>query len=140
MKANRLVWMLLLLLLGTGCKEKPTSSIAEMRAKAEKGDAAAQYELGRIYATGRDVATNDVEAMKWFRKAAEQNHAPARKGYWINVEAIRNDPKGAEALRDWYNSEYPGKEKPKWWDEMNTKLKLLTNKATAASVPSMGKP
>ena len=42
------------------------------KAKAEKGDASAQVTLGLMYEYGRGVAKNDVEAVKWYRKAAEQ--------------------------------------------------------------------
>ena len=34
--------------------------------------------LGLIYAMGRGVAKDQVEAVKWYRKAAEQNHAEAQ--------------------------------------------------------------
>jgi|ERR1035437_4080710 TPR repeat protein len=78
MKATRLAWILLLLLLGNGCKEKAVSSTTVIRAKAEKGDAVAQYNLGWSYANGRGVATNDVEAVKWYRMAADQNYALAQ--------------------------------------------------------------
>jgi tetratricopeptide (TPR) repeat protein len=45
--------------------------------KAERGDAEAQYNLGAMYFYGKGVSQNDVEAAKWFRKAAEQGHAGA---------------------------------------------------------------
>ena len=45
-----------------------------LRAKAEKGDAQAQVELGSAFF----AATNYVEAVKWYRKAAEQNYAEAQ--------------------------------------------------------------
>ena len=38
----------------------------------------AQYSLGVCYADGRGVAKDYVEAVKWYRKAAEQNHAGAQ--------------------------------------------------------------
>ena len=56
MKANRPVWMLLLLLLGNGCHERPVSSITVIRANAERGDAMAQNTLGSCYAKGEGVA------------------------------------------------------------------------------------
>jgi TPR repeat protein len=78
MKANLSVWLLLLLLLGNGCKQQSVSSITVIRAKAERGDAVAQYSLGICYAKGQGVATNEAEAVKWYRKAAEQNDAKAQ--------------------------------------------------------------
>ncbi|HEY5297027.1 MAG TPA: tetratricopeptide repeat protein [Verrucomicrobiae bacterium] len=45
------------------------------RAKAEKGDAEAQYQLGSCYFTGDYGATKDLtEAIKWYQKAADQNY------------------------------------------------------------------
>ncbi|HHF5474779.1 TPA: tetratricopeptide repeat protein [Haemophilus influenzae] len=45
---------------------------------AEQGDAQAQFNLGTMYADGRGVKQDDVEAVKWFRKAAEQGVANAQ--------------------------------------------------------------
>ena len=45
------------------------------KAKAEKGDAEAQYNLGLCYFYGTGVAKDEVEAVKWYRKAAEQGDA-----------------------------------------------------------------
>ena len=53
-------------------------SIQFLRAKAEQGDAEAQYSLGSAYYTGSGVPESDVEAVKWFRRAAGQGHAEAQ--------------------------------------------------------------
>ena len=45
---------------------------------AEQGNAATQYNLGLMYENGQGVKQDDVEAVKWFRKAAEQGYAPAQ--------------------------------------------------------------
>lgn len=69
---------------------------------AEKGDAAAQCELGRRYLSGEGVAEDTAEAMNWYSKAAEQGNADAQLllGQWYengtNVAADK-----AEALK-WY--------------------------------------
>jgi TPR repeat protein len=48
--------------------------LADVRAKAEKGDAQSQYELARAFYLGElGVAQDYVQAVKWYRKAAEQN-------------------------------------------------------------------
>ena len=44
----------------------------EYKAKAEKGDADAEYQLGLMYWGGIGVATNYPTAVKWCRKAADQ--------------------------------------------------------------------
>ena len=46
--------------------------------KAERGDVDAQYSLAQCYSYGRGVETNEVEAVKWLRKAAEQGHVDAQ--------------------------------------------------------------
>ena len=45
---------------------------------AKQGHARAQYGLGIMYEYGRGLGQNDVEALKWYRKAAEQGHALAQ--------------------------------------------------------------
>ena len=57
--------------------------VADVRKKAEAGDAASQSLLGYWYAsdqydTGRGVLEDDKEAVKWYRKAAEQGYALAQ--------------------------------------------------------------
>jgi hypothetical protein len=47
---------------------------------AQQGDADAQFKLGQIYQQGiggQNVKKDPVEAVKWFRKAADQGHARA---------------------------------------------------------------
>ena len=86
MKTNRLVVALLFhLLLGV-----PTVKLAaqqnvedrkqfeEFKFEAGKGDSKAQRILGIMYAIGRGVPTNAIEAVKWFHKAAEQGDAAAQ--------------------------------------------------------------
>ena len=41
-------------------------------------DAVTQFFIGLIYDNGEGVPENNAEAMKWFRKAAEQGHADAQ--------------------------------------------------------------
>ena len=73
-----------------------------LRRNAEKGGAAAMYELGRHYRHGWSVKKDEAEAVKWFRLAAEHGRAYAmydlgecyRKGTGVE----RND---AEAV-EWY--------------------------------------
>jgi TPR repeat protein len=50
----------------------------DTKAKAEKGDAEAQFTVGWDYETGMGVERDKVEAVKWYRKAAEQNNAGAQ--------------------------------------------------------------
>jgi hypothetical protein len=59
--------------------EADHQQLAEIKARSEKGDAQAQFELGGAFYSGKfGLATNYVEAVKWFRKAAERNFAKAQ--------------------------------------------------------------
>ena len=50
----------------------------EYKAKAEQGDAEAQFNLGFCYDDGRGVRKDYGEAVKWYRKAAEQSNDKAQ--------------------------------------------------------------
>jgi TPR repeat protein len=74
----------------------------ESKAKAEKGNAKAQFDLGFRYYSGIDGETNAVEAVNWWRKAAEQGLAEAQSylGHcYENGEGVKKDV--AEAAK-WY--------------------------------------
>ena len=44
----------------------------------ELGIAEVQYNLGQMYQMGQGVPQDNAEAVKWYRKAAEQGFAPAQ--------------------------------------------------------------
>jgi hypothetical protein len=78
-----------------------------IKAKAEAGDPNSEFQLGLAYANGQGVAKDLAEAVKWYRKAAEQNFAPAQTslGYCYeggigvakdDVEAVKWFRKAAE--------------------------------------------
>ena len=81
--------------------------IGKVKAKAEAGDAESQVELGIRYADGKGVTKDQVEAVKWFRKATEQNYARAQYNLGLSyldgegvtknqVEAVKWFRKAAE--------------------------------------------
>ena len=53
-------------------------SIADLLQQAEAGNAQAQYELGIHYYDGAGVPKDSANALKCFRKAADQDHALAQ--------------------------------------------------------------
>lgn len=72
------------------------------RRDAEKGIAQDQYNVGYYYSIGLGVEVNQVEAVKWYRKAAEQNYARAQAKlgrYYQTGEVVGNDYAEAYA---WY--------------------------------------
>jgi TPR repeat protein len=73
-----------------------------MAAERGKGDARAQYNLGVIYSNGQGVVKNKAEAVKWFRKAAEQGNAFAQLNLgacYVKGDGVVKD--AAEAVR-WF--------------------------------------
>ena len=50
----------------------------ERVAAAEQGDAAEQYNLGRVYDKGQGTRRDHATAVKWYRRAGEQGHAGAQ--------------------------------------------------------------
>ena len=61
----------------------------EWRTTAARGDAWAQFNLGVMYSTGQGVVENDVEAVKWFRKAAEQGDAGGSTTWEICIGRVK---------------------------------------------------
>ncbi len=51
------------------------SAMRLFRLAANQGDPEAQISLGFMYAEGQGVPQDDAEAVRWYRKAAEQGHA-----------------------------------------------------------------
>ncbi|WP_298046243.1 tetratricopeptide repeat protein, partial [uncultured Cardiobacterium sp.] len=54
------------------------TALEKWRTLAEAGDAAAQNNLGVLYAEGQGVAQDYAQARTWFEKAAAQGHANAQ--------------------------------------------------------------
>ena len=51
-------------------RELMGSALADLRARAEAGDAEAQFILGGMYVTGVGVPQDTAEAVAWYRRAA----------------------------------------------------------------------
>jgi S1-C subfamily serine protease len=62
------------------------TKLAAIKGKAEKGDAGAQYILGRVYDQGNDQG-RQTESTKWYRRAAVQGNANAQfsLGHWYSL-------------------------------------------------------
>ena len=54
------------------------TALLEFRQLAEKGYAAAQNDLGVMYANGVEVPQDYQEAAQWFHRAAAQGHVHAQ--------------------------------------------------------------
>jgi hypothetical protein len=78
------------------------TALSIARPASERGDPAAQFILGLLYANGQGVPQDYAEATHWFRKAADQGNANAQN----NIGALYHNGQGvaqdhAEAMR-WY--------------------------------------
>src|SRR5271166_5975319 len=67
--------LLLLSMLWIFLGDGDESNLGRAKAAAKRGDAAAEYFLGRAYFQGKDVAQDYSMAAELFRKAAEQGNA-----------------------------------------------------------------
>lgn len=71
------------------------SQFKELFAKAQAGDAVAQYQVGYAYEIGRPVPRDLDEAARWWLKSAEQGYVPAEGAYGVWAK----DTNGAVAER-----------------------------------------
>lgn len=68
---------LALLLVTATVHAAPTPELRALQAKAEAGDANAQFALGEAYRAGRGVTADPETAIMWYRRAANQGHIRA---------------------------------------------------------------
>ena len=71
-------WFFTICLLVTGLLCSPgarTDDIVELRARADQGDATAQFNLGNAYHAGKGVVQDYQQALFWVGKAADQGDA-----------------------------------------------------------------
>ncbi|MEQ8799456.1 MAG: SH3 domain-containing protein [Salinisphaeraceae bacterium] len=78
------------------------TAMAQWRPLAEEGNAAAQYNLGLMYANGFGVTRNAGTAREWYRKSAEQGYARAQHNLGVMLQnGELGDPDYTAAAR-WY--------------------------------------
>ncbi|MDR3182095.1 MAG: sel1 repeat family protein [Planctomycetaceae bacterium] len=83
-------------------ENKNKAELEKVKAFAEDGDAAAQYNLGVLYYQGEKVKKDYNEAAKWFRKAAEQGDSDGQYNMGVcydNGFGVELDRKQAA---EWY--------------------------------------
>ncbi|MDI1250201.1 MAG: hypothetical protein PSV13_15170, partial [Lacunisphaera sp.] len=72
MKISRLFSSVLLaLIIGAAASAQETAELASLRAKAERGNGIAQYNLGLAYLDGRGTAPDRMQAYLWLSLARE---------------------------------------------------------------------
>ena len=78
-------------------------NVADVKAAAERGEAAAQFRYAEMLRDGRGVKKNVREAASWTRKVAEQGHAAAQCQmglFYMNGHGVdRDEDKAVEWLK-----------------------------------------
>ena len=75
---------------------------AQIKTKAERGDAKAQYTLGAAYEEGKGVEQNNDLAFQWYRKAADQGDAQAQNAVGVMYSRGLGVDKNKEEAVRWY--------------------------------------
>ena len=83
-------------------KNPVVPDVAEIRARANKGDAQAQIYLGVMYEKGQSVPRNYQEALKWYRNAAAQGYAMAQYNMGVMYMYGKGVPQDDVQAVAWY--------------------------------------
>lgn len=76
--------------------------LAVLKEKAEAGDSAAQVTLGLAYASGDGVTFDETQAVKWFRKAADQKNPAGEYFLGEMYDTGRGVSKDPVQAQDWF--------------------------------------
>jgi TPR repeat protein len=85
----------------TGAQTQQTA-VADIRARAEAGDAEAQFRLGRMFLDGDGVSQDHVQSVAWFRKAAAQGHPKAQNNLGNAFANGLGVPRDAAQAVEWF--------------------------------------
>jgi putative methionine-R-sulfoxide reductase with GAF domain len=105
------------------------ATLQEWRALAERGDAMAQFEVGRHYAVGEGVKQDYSEAVQWFTKAAEQGHVRAQGMLGAYYMVGRGVPQDFEKAYFWSVLARAGLD-----EYSKSRVMFLTSRMTPAQV------
>jgi TPR repeat protein len=79
---------------------------ADLRARAQAGDARAMYEYGNKFHRGDDTDENTIEAFTWFEKAAQRDNRNAQSSvgyyYWYGYALTKSRPQDYCLAVEWY--------------------------------------
>ncbi len=80
----------------------PVPDLEAARAKADQGDADAQFGLGLKYGSAEGAAQDFAEAAHWFRKAADQDHFLAQFNLAMMLTKGQGMPRDEMAALTWF--------------------------------------
>ena len=104
---NGALWAGCAFLLAAVCRSQDSALLdqtraLELKAQAENGDALSQFQIGLRFSMGHGVPKDEVEAVRWYSKAARQNNADAQFMLGLSFHkgiGVKADP--SEAVK-WY--------------------------------------
>lgn len=82
----------------------PSDDLATLQARADAGDAEAQYRLGVRYRDGDGVGVSYAESAQWFQRAAEQGHVPAQVDLGIFYRQGVGVAKDLDLAKVWFHA------------------------------------
>lgn len=84
-------------------QQKRVEPLEQLKARAQAGDAKAQYQLGLRYLTGDDAPQHYGRAADWLRRSADQGNVDAQ----FRLGRLREEGRGGERdlikAHKWYN-------------------------------------
>jgi len=86
----------------------PASGLAGTLARADQGDAEAQYGLGLMYGAGSEKPGDHAQGAQWFRKAADQNHSLAQFNLGMMFATGRGVPRDEITATSWFRKAAEG--------------------------------
>ena len=78
------------------------TALREWQPLANQGQAAAQYQLGLLYANGQGEPKDDAQARQWYEKAANQGHPLAQVNLGGLYDYGRGGPQDFRMAVRWY--------------------------------------
>jgi len=81
--------------------DAPGSGLTALQAKADHGDADAQFSLGLRYSNAEGNDLDFVQAAQWYRKAADQDHALAQFNLGVMFTRGQGMPQDDATGADW---------------------------------------
>lgn len=88
--------------LATAASKGDKAALALLTTLARKGHSSAQFNLGSMYDFGDGVLKDPVQAIEWYRKAAEQGDADAQFSLGRMFRYGRGIPKDSVQAVGWY--------------------------------------
>ena len=76
--------------------------VANLRDQADRGDATAEYQLGKLYMTGKGASSNYAEAARYLRAAAEHGMADAEVALGYLYEQGKGLPRDYRRAAGYY--------------------------------------